>query len=55
MKYMTYKYFFIAATFSLLGVFFYPMLFVGIGKLFKYEEKRDALISSATEETDDEK
>ena len=39
---------------TLLGVFFYPMLFVGIGKLFKYEQKRDALISSATEETDDE-
>jgi len=40
---------------TLLGVFFYPMLFVGIGKLFKYEEKRDALISSVTEETDDAK
>jgi HAE1 family hydrophobic/amphiphilic exporter-1 len=40
---------------TLLGVFFYPMLFVGIGKLFKYEQKRDALNSSATEETDDAK
>jgi HAE1 family hydrophobic/amphiphilic exporter-1 len=39
---------------TLLGVFFYPMLFVGIGKLFKYEQKRDALTSPATEETDDE-
>ena len=28
---------------TLLGVFFYPMLFVAVGKLFKYEQKRDAL------------
>jgi len=28
---------------TVLGVFFYPMLFIAIGKLFKYEEKRDAL------------
>lgn len=28
---------------TLLGVFFYPMLFVFIGKLAKYEKKRDAL------------
>ncbi|MCF6242159.1 MAG: efflux RND transporter permease subunit [Bacteroidales bacterium] len=27
---------------TLLGVFLYPMLFVAIGKLFKYEQKRDA-------------
>ncbi|GJM62930.1 multidrug efflux RND transporter permease subunit [Persicobacter diffluens] len=27
---------------TLLGVFFYPMLFILIGKLAKYEEKRDA-------------
>ena len=27
---------------TLLGVFFYPMLFVLIGKLGKYEQKRDA-------------
>lgn len=27
---------------TFLGVFFYPMLFVLIGKLFKYEQKRDA-------------
>lgn len=26
---------------TLLGVFFYPMLFVMIGKLFKYEQKRE--------------
>ena len=28
---------------TLLGVFLYPMLFVAIGKLFKYEKKRDNL------------
>ena len=28
---------------TILGVFFYPMLFIAIGKLFKYEEKRDAI------------
>jgi HAE1 family hydrophobic/amphiphilic exporter-1 len=27
---------------TLLGVFFYPMLFVLIGKLGKYEQKREA-------------
>jgi len=27
---------------TFLGVFFYPMLFIAIGKLFKYTEKRDA-------------
>ena len=27
---------------TLLGVFFYPMLFVMIGKFGKYEEKRDS-------------
>jgi len=27
---------------TLLGVFFYPMLFVLVGKLGKYEQKRDA-------------
>jgi len=26
---------------TLLGVFFYPMLFVMVGKIGKYEEKRD--------------
>lgn len=25
---------------TLLGVFFYPMFFIGVGKLFKYEQKR---------------
>jgi HAE1 family hydrophobic/amphiphilic exporter-1 len=29
---------------TLLGVFLYPMLFVAIGKLFKYEQKRDKSI-----------
>ena len=28
---------------TILGVFFYPMLFILIGKLAKYEEKRDKL------------
>lgn len=27
---------------TILGVFLYPMLFLAVGKLFKYEEKRDA-------------
>lgn len=39
---------------TLFGVFFYPMLFVGIGKLFKYEQKRDALNSLTTEVINDE-
>ena len=30
---------------TLLGVFLYPMLFVVVGKLFKYEEKRDQEMS----------
>jgi HAE1 family hydrophobic/amphiphilic exporter-1 len=30
---------------TLLGVFFYPMLFVLIGKLGKYEQKREKLVS----------
>lgn len=34
---------------TLLGVFFYPMLFVAIGKLFKYEQKRDLQGSTNTE------
>ena len=34
---------------TLLGVFFYPMLFVFIGKLFGYEKKRD-LSKSKTEQ-----
>jgi HAE1 family hydrophobic/amphiphilic exporter-1 len=35
---------------TLLGVFFYPMLFVLVGKLGKYEQKRDA---KKLEETND--
>jgi HAE1 family hydrophobic/amphiphilic exporter-1 len=35
---------------TLLGVFFYPMLFVLVGKLGKYEQKRDA---AKLEETND--
>ncbi len=38
---------------TLLGVFFYPMLFVGVGKLFKYEQKREALKPSNSEKQDD--
>jgi HAE1 family hydrophobic/amphiphilic exporter-1 len=32
---------------TLLGVFFYPMLFVFIGKVFRYEKKRDLRKSKA--------
>jgi len=32
---------------TLLGVFFYPMLFVFIGKAFRYEKKRDLRKSKA--------
>ena len=35
---------------TILGVFFYPMLFLLIGKLFKYTEKRDALLKLKEEE-----
>jgi len=35
---------------TLLGVFFYPMLFVLIGKLGKYEEKRDKLQSQTSKD-----
>lgn len=31
---------------TLLGLFLYPMLFVLVGKIAKYEEKRDALLNS---------
>jgi HAE1 family hydrophobic/amphiphilic exporter-1 len=37
---------------TLLGVFFYPMLFVMIGKLFGYEKKRDALATTVNETND---
>ncbi len=39
---------------TLLGVFFYPMLFVLIGKLGKYEQKRDKLQSQTTKDSPDE-
>ncbi len=32
---------------TILGVFLYPMLFVAIGKLFKFEEKRDANLKAS--------
>ena len=32
---------------TILGVFFYPMLFVAIGKLFGYEKKRDLALAKA--------
>lgn len=35
---------------TFLGVFFYPMLFILVGKLFKYTEKRDALLKLEEEE-----
>lgn len=34
---------------TLLGVFMTPMLFIFIGKIFKYEEKRDAKLAELTE------
>lgn len=34
---------------TVLGVFFYPMLFIVIGKLFKYTEQRDALLAEEKE------
>ncbi|MGB0805302.1 MAG: efflux RND transporter permease subunit [Salibacteraceae bacterium] len=34
---------------TILGVFFYPMLFILIGKLFNYTEKRDALLANKEE------
>jgi HAE1 family hydrophobic/amphiphilic exporter-1 len=36
---------------TLLGVFFYPMLFVFIGKIGKYEQKRDAQLESEPKES----
>jgi HAE1 family hydrophobic/amphiphilic exporter-1 len=38
---------------TLLGVFFYPMLFVGIGKLFRYEQKRGLISSKQTEKSNE--
>lgn len=34
---------------TVLGVFFYPMLFIFIGKIAKYEQKRDALQKTETD------
>jgi HAE1 family hydrophobic/amphiphilic exporter-1 len=36
---------------TLLGVFFYPMLFVFIGKIAKYEQKRDLQLGSDPKES----
>ena len=36
---------------TLLGVFFYPMLFVFIGKVAKYEQKRDLQLGPDTKES----
>ncbi len=37
---------------TLLGVFLYPMLFVMVGKLAKYEKKRDAVSKTESGEND---
>ena len=34
---------------TVLGVFFYPMLFLGVGKLFGYEKKRELAQETNTE------
>ena len=34
---------------TVLGVFFYPMLFLGVGKLFGYEKKRELAPETNTE------
>jgi HAE1 family hydrophobic/amphiphilic exporter-1 len=36
---------------TLLGIFFYPMLFVFIGKIAKYERKRDLQLGPDPEES----
>ena len=38
---------------TLLGVFFYPMLFIFIGKVAKYEQKRELKTSNQTEKSDE--
>jgi len=38
---------------TLLGVFFYPMLFIFIGKVAKYEQKRELKASNQTEKSDE--
>ena len=35
---------------TILGIFMYPMLFIFVGKIFKYEQKRDALLAQEKEE-----
>jgi len=32
---------------TILGVFLYPMLFIAVGKFFKFEEKRDAKVKAS--------
>ena len=38
---------------TLLGVFFYPMLFIFIGKVGKYEKKRELIKSTQSENKDE--
>jgi len=38
---------------TLLGVFFYPMLFIFIGKVAKYEQKRELITSNQAEKSDE--
>jgi HAE1 family hydrophobic/amphiphilic exporter-1 len=38
---------------TLLGVFFYPMLFIFIGKVAKYEKKREQKTSTQAEKLDE--
>ena len=38
---------------TLLGVFFYPMLFIFIGKVAKYEKKRELKTSKQSENSDE--
>jgi HAE1 family hydrophobic/amphiphilic exporter-1 len=38
---------------TILGVFFYPMLFVVVGKVAKYEQKRELKTSNQTEKSDE--
>lgn len=38
---------------TLLGVFFYPMLFIFIGKVARYEQKREIKTSNQTEKSDE--
>ncbi len=38
---------------TLLGVFFYPMLFIFVGKIAKYEQKRELITSTQPEKSDE--